>query len=212
MRTIVLHAFLTWTHQSLADINEIVHCCLIIYITERSHYHFGVFSSLCRCLGEDKQRDDTPLSTPNCPYQFGIFPVTSCSPSYIKCAGGAAFETPCDTGTVYDERIHACNWPDQVRLLFMTSKRATYPMSQGFVVLRNLRQALNLCLQFECGKFKSLEQNEILLQIPRNPASLTRLIYLSVFMTPKKTSYIYPATRSCRWPFTFISCVNRCPS
>ena len=64
--------------------------------------------------GQPKVRDDTAISTGGCHYQFGIYAAAACSPSYIKCAFGAPAEHPCDVGTVYDERIHACNWPDQV--------------------------------------------------------------------------------------------------
>ena len=64
--------------------------------------------------GQPKVRDDTAISTGGCEYQFGIYAAAACSPSYIKCAFGAPAEHPCDVGTVYDERIHACNWPDQV--------------------------------------------------------------------------------------------------
>ena len=59
-------------------------------------------------------RDDTAIATGGCPYQFGIYASAACSPSYVKCAFGVAEEHPCDVGTVYDDRIHACNWPDLV--------------------------------------------------------------------------------------------------
>ena len=61
-----------------------------------------------------KVRDDTAITTSGCIYQFGIYPSAACSPSYIKCGYGVPQEHPCDVGTVYDDRIHACNWPDQV--------------------------------------------------------------------------------------------------
>ncbi|KAH9645787.1 hypothetical protein HF086_012514 [Spodoptera exigua] len=55
----------------------------------------------------------TPLSTPGCEYQFGIYPDSNeCSTSYIKCAYGIPQQEPCTPGLVYDERIHGCNWPD----------------------------------------------------------------------------------------------------
>ena len=57
----------------------------------------------------------TPISTPGCEYQFGIYPVSKeCSTTYIKCAHGEPIEQECDAGLAYDERIHGCNWPDQL--------------------------------------------------------------------------------------------------
>ncbi|XP_013098826.1 protein obstructor-E [Stomoxys calcitrans] len=65
------------------------------------------------CKG--RQWDPTPVSTPGCEYQFGIYPVSKeCSTTYIKCAFGEPIEQECDAGLAYDERIHGCNWPDQL--------------------------------------------------------------------------------------------------
>lgn len=58
---------------------------------------------------------DTALSAPGCEYQFGIYPDSGeCSTSYIKCEYGVPHQLDCDAGLVYDERIHGCNWPDQL--------------------------------------------------------------------------------------------------
>lgn len=55
----------------------------------------------------------TPISSPGCEYQFGIYPDSNeCSTSYNKCAYGEPIPNVCDAGLVYDERIHGCNWPD----------------------------------------------------------------------------------------------------
>lgn len=55
----------------------------------------------------------TPISTPGCEYQFGIYPHThECSTHYIKCAHGEPAANECEPGLVYDDRIHGCNWPD----------------------------------------------------------------------------------------------------
>lgn len=55
----------------------------------------------------------TPISTPGCEYQFGIYPDShECSTNYIKCAHGEPLPHQCDPGLVYDDRIHGCNWPD----------------------------------------------------------------------------------------------------
>ncbi|XP_030378497.1 protein obstructor-E [Scaptodrosophila lebanonensis] len=65
------------------------------------------------CKG--RQWDPTPISTPGCEYQFGLYAVSKdCSTTYIKCAHGEPHEQDCDAGLAYDERIHGCNWPDQL--------------------------------------------------------------------------------------------------
>lgn len=57
----------------------------------------------------------TPISTPGCEYAFGIYPDSpECSTSYLKCAHGEPSQHHCDDGLAYDERIHGCNWPDQL--------------------------------------------------------------------------------------------------
>ncbi|XP_044761396.1 protein obstructor-E isoform X1 [Coccinella septempunctata] len=60
-----------------------------------------------------RKADLTPISTPGCEYQFGIYPEShECSTHYIKCAHGEPQANQCEPGLVYDERIHGCNWPD----------------------------------------------------------------------------------------------------
>jgi hypothetical protein len=55
----------------------------------------------------------TPISTPGCLYQFGIYPESAqCSNNYIKCAHGIPQPTPCEPGLAYDDKTHSCNWPD----------------------------------------------------------------------------------------------------
>ena len=89
-----------------------------------------------------KIRDDTAIATGGCPYQFGIYPLAACSPSYVKCAFGVPEEHPCDVGTVYDDRIHSCNWPDQVgrniiRLSSLVCINAeSAPLSPAMVIIR----------------------------------------------------------------------------
>lgn len=57
----------------------------------------------------------TPISSPGCEYAFGIYPDSSeCSTTYLKCAFGEPSQHHCDEGLAYDERIHGCNWPDQL--------------------------------------------------------------------------------------------------
>jgi len=61
----------------------------------------------------NRPNDTTPISTPGCEYQFGIFPSgEGCFASYTKCANGVPSEVYCQLGLAYDHRIHTCNWPD----------------------------------------------------------------------------------------------------
>ncbi|XP_055913128.1 protein obstructor-E [Eupeodes corollae] len=63
----------------------------------------------------NRHYDPTPISTPGCEYQFGIYPISpECSTSYIKCEYGEPHQLECDAGLAYDDRIHGCNWPDQL--------------------------------------------------------------------------------------------------
>jgi len=68
----------------------------------------------------ERKVDDTPISGSGgaCEYQFGIYPSPAagnqCTADYIKCAFGQATAAQCDLGLVYDDRIHGCNWPDQL--------------------------------------------------------------------------------------------------
>ncbi|XP_046985596.1 protein obstructor-E [Schistocerca americana] len=60
-----------------------------------------------------RKADLTPISTPGCLYQFGIYPDSAqCSTTYVKCAFGVPHQTPCEPGLVYDDKTHSCNWPD----------------------------------------------------------------------------------------------------
>lgn len=62
-----------------------------------------------------RKHDQVPFSTPGCEFAFGIYPDSDqCSTSFLKCEYGVPHETPCEPGLAYDERIHGCNWPDQL--------------------------------------------------------------------------------------------------
>jgi hypothetical protein len=64
---------------------------------------------------DKRYHDPTPISSPGCEYQFGIYTDSAeCSTSYLKCAFGEPHQQPCEPGLVYDDRIHGCNWPDQL--------------------------------------------------------------------------------------------------
>merc|ERR1712117_43342 len=59
--------------------------------------------------------DDTPISSPGCLYQYGIYPVgEGCQTTFFKCAKGVAYETPCYQGLAYNPEIHVCDYPDSV--------------------------------------------------------------------------------------------------
>jgi len=61
----------------------------------------------------DRKYDDTPISSPGCLYQYGIYPVgQGCQTTFFKCAGGVAYETPCKRGQAYSNEAHLCNYPD----------------------------------------------------------------------------------------------------
>ncbi|CAB4067583.1 unnamed protein product [Lepeophtheirus salmonis] len=60
----------------------------------------------------NRKYDDTPQPSGPCEYQFGLYPIDYCAPSYYKCAYGTPEESACETGLAYDARIHGCNWPD----------------------------------------------------------------------------------------------------
>lgn len=67
------------------------------------------------CEEPVKRINEVPqVSTPGCPWQFGIYPksANACHQTYIKCAFGIPYETPCEYGLAYDDRTHSCNWPD----------------------------------------------------------------------------------------------------
>jgi len=59
--------------------------------------------------------DDTPISSPGCLYQYGIYPVgEGCQTTFFKCAKGVAYEAQCYNGLAYSPAIHVCDYPDKV--------------------------------------------------------------------------------------------------
>lgn len=54
-----------------------------------------------------------PIPSPDCPWQFGVFPSGNCI-QYFKCQFGVANLTDCGPGLAYDDLTHSCNWPDLV--------------------------------------------------------------------------------------------------
>ncbi|XP_065577517.1 protein obstructor-E-like [Artemia franciscana] len=73
------------------------------------NYHWAVD---CKDRTYELEKADRSESA-YCPYLFGIFPISSgCETGYYRCAYGEAEIAECEKGLAYDERIHACNWPD----------------------------------------------------------------------------------------------------
>ncbi|CAD6219972.1 GSCOCG00012943001-RA-CDS, partial [Cotesia congregata] len=64
---------------------------------------------------EERQADLTPISSPGCEYQFGLYENSdSCSTTYIKCIYGEPHIETCIPGLVWDSKSHSCVWPDQL--------------------------------------------------------------------------------------------------
>jgi len=67
-----------------------------------------------KCGDRVSDLEPYPANAP-CIYDYGIFPTEAgCDVDFIKCEAGVPYTTPCEPGLGYDERIHACNWPDLV--------------------------------------------------------------------------------------------------
>merc|ERR1712212_114557 len=65
---------------------------------------------------EGKQCNETISA--QCPPIDGSEPVFIADPDncaiYCECSGGDAWEIICAPGTVFDEDLHLCNWPEVV--------------------------------------------------------------------------------------------------
>ena len=79
----------------------------------------------------------TPISTPGCLYQFGIYPESAqCSKNYLKCAYGVPHTTPCEPGLAYDDKTHSCNWPDL--LDFCSSEGNSHMLKRNHLTYKEL--------------------------------------------------------------------------
>ncbi|KPM09194.1 peritrophin-like protein [Sarcoptes scabiei] len=55
-----------------------------------------------------------PISSENCHWQYGVFPhATSCT-RYWHCWNGTATIQQCPFSLLYNDAVHACDWPDNV--------------------------------------------------------------------------------------------------
>merc|ERR1712200_136564 len=71
--------------------------------------------------------DDSPISSPGCLYQFGIYPVgEGCQTTFFKCAAGVAYETPCYKGLAYNPEVHELP-PNAVARRFLPFPRFPMP-------------------------------------------------------------------------------------
>lgn len=57
---------------------------------------------------------EQPVASENCNWQYGVFPhATSCT-RYWHCWNGTATIQQCPFSLLYNDAIHACDWPDNV--------------------------------------------------------------------------------------------------
>jgi len=55
-----------------------------------------------------------PIAAENCQWQYGVFPhATSCT-RYWHCWNGTATIQQCPFSLLYNDALHACDWPDNV--------------------------------------------------------------------------------------------------
>ncbi|XP_076065207.1 protein obstructor-E-like [Oratosquilla oratoria] len=63
---------------------------------------------------EGREAEVVPIAETGCQYSFGLFSAGPCEDFYTKCEYGVPTDIPCTRGLAYDERIHTCNWADQM--------------------------------------------------------------------------------------------------
>src|SRR5436190_13490627 len=57
---------------------------------------------------------EPPISTPNCPRLYGIFPDEVKCDTFWNCWNGEASRYQCSPGLAYDRESRVCMWADQV--------------------------------------------------------------------------------------------------
>lgn len=57
---------------------------------------------------------EQPISTENCHWQYGVFPHTTSCTRYWHCWNGTATIQQCPFSLLYNDAVHACDWPDNV--------------------------------------------------------------------------------------------------
>ena len=59
-------------------------------------------------------KPEPPISTPNCPRLYGIFPHNSNCRVFYSCWNGEASKYECPPGLAYDDDQRVCVWADLV--------------------------------------------------------------------------------------------------
>ncbi|XP_054272473.1 protein obstructor-E-like isoform X2 [Macrosteles quadrilineatus] len=62
----------------------------------------------------DRSQLEPPISTPNCPRLYGIFPDEVKCDTFWNCWNGEASRYQCSPGLAYDREARVCMWADQV--------------------------------------------------------------------------------------------------
>lgn len=63
---------------------------------------------------EGRTMGQSPISTDNCHWQYGVFAhQTSCT-RYWQCWNGTATAQQCPFSLLYNDDLHSCDWPDNV--------------------------------------------------------------------------------------------------
>ncbi|KAK8404404.1 hypothetical protein O3P69_007596 [Scylla paramamosain] len=57
---------------------------------------------------------EPPISTPHCPYLYGIFPDEEDCAVFWSCWDGEASRYQCGSGLAYDRKSRVCNWMDHI--------------------------------------------------------------------------------------------------
>lgn len=66
------------------------------------------------CPDGQRVMGQQPITAENCHWQYGVFPhATSCT-RYWHCWNGTATIQQCPFSLLYNDAVHACDWPDNV--------------------------------------------------------------------------------------------------
>jgi hypothetical protein len=88
----------------------------LLYQEHGAVFEFCAYNWNVECPKE--KRSPAPISTPGCPWQFGLFAEDSssgCAPTYSECIWGVPERRWCEPkGLLWDDRIHGCQWPDKL--------------------------------------------------------------------------------------------------
>ncbi|KAH9388140.1 Chitin-binding domain type 2 [Tyrophagus putrescentiae] len=68
----------------------------------------------CPEAGGEKVMGQPPLNSGNCDWAYGIFAHESSCTRYWQCWNGTAALQRCPFSLLYNDQLHACDWPDNV--------------------------------------------------------------------------------------------------